>query len=197
MLKVGLTGSIATGKSYIADLFRKHHVPVLDSDAYVQKLYSEDKSFLEFVKQHFPEAIVSGHIDRALLGRMVFSDKDRLDLLESFIHPKIAQERAQFVALHRDKKFIVFDIPLLYEKDIAKKMDLVVCTYCDSALQKARALKRDKMNAQKLDQILEHQLPQSKKIKLADFAVDTGESKFKTFLRFKTIMKRLEHLHLL
>jgi len=188
MLKVGLTGSIATGKSTIAAFFIAKGVPVFDSDATVAEIYT-CHDFIDMIKAQFPTCIQNGKIDRHLLGQLVFADPQKLAQLEQLLYPKVIEARVNFIEVHAAEPLLVFDVPLLYEKHLEGEMDQVICTYCDDGIQMARALERPHMTAEKLRHILSHQLPQNKKIARADFTIDTGVAELE-------MQKAFEALHL-
>ena len=159
MLKIGLTGSIGTGKSFIANLFREKSYLVIDSDACVNEIYQTDIVFFKFIQQHFPSVIKDKIINRKKLGDIVFSDKSKLQLLESYLHPKLKIMRDHIVEAHQKELLIVFDIPLLYEKNIDAEMDIVIVTDCAVEIQKQRVLTRDDMDEVKFLNIIKTQLP--------------------------------------
>ena len=158
MLKIGLTGSIGTGKSFIANLFQEGGYLVLDSDQCVDEIYKSDQGFLKLIKKHFPETIKDKQIDRKLLGNIVFSDLQSLALLENYLHPKLKLLREAFIEKHTDQEIIIFDIPLLFEKGIDVEMDLAIVTYCDAMIQKERVVVRDKMDEAKFFKTVSMQL---------------------------------------
>lgn len=190
MLKVGLTGSIATGKSTIAALFKAKGVPVFDSDATVAEIY-QHHDFIAAITTHFPSCVHNNTIDRDLLGQLAFGDAQKLRLLEQLLYPKVIEMRENFIQTHAAAPLLVFDIPLLYEKTLEGDVDVVICTYCDDETQMARALERPHMSAEKLRHILSQQLPQTEKIKRADFTIDTGVSELEMHSAFETLYLKL------
>ncbi len=197
MLKIGLTGSIGTGKSFIANLFQEEGYLVLDSDQCVDEIYKSDQGFLKLIKKHFPETIKDKQIDRKLLGSIVFSNPQKLALLENYLHPKLKLHREAFIEKHTDQEMIIFDIPLLFEKGIDAEMDLVIVTYCDEMIQKERVSARDKMDEAKFFKIISMQLSGIKKKEKADYVIDTNGSKECSVASFKHVLAEIKHLHLL
>ena len=104
MISVGLTGSIATGKSEVAKLFAAAGIPVFDSDSEVHSLYAE-KTTRDLLGKMFPDVIVEGEIDRPRLGQRVLRSPEDLRKLESHIHPLVEKRRKHFIA-HWRKRLI-------------------------------------------------------------------------------------------
>jgi dephospho-CoA kinase len=177
MLVIGLTGSIATGKTEVAKLFSASHIPVFDADAEVHKIY-RDKSFVNMLAQHFPDAIHDGRIDRQVLGRIVLSDATKLKSLEALIHPLVRAQREKFLAKRKKEnaRFVVMDIPLLYETGQSKDVDYVVVVSTPENIQRERALARPGMTTEKLAGILRRQMPDSEKREHADFIIENAGS---------------------
>src|SRR5580693_5235448 len=108
---IGLTGSIAMGKSETARLFATEGVPVHDSDATIHKLYDKGGAAVEKIARAFPEAVKDGAVDRAALSRLVAGDAAALKRLEALVHPLVIKDRDEFLTAHRDAEIVVLDIP--------------------------------------------------------------------------------------
>ena len=177
MLVIGLTGSIAAGKTEVSKLFSAAHVPVFDADAEVHRIY-RNKSVVKMLAKHFPEAINDGEIDRQVLGRIVLSDATKLKTLEALIHPLVRTQREEFIVKWKKEnaRFVVMDIPLLYETDQSKDVDYVVVVSTPENIQRERALARPGMTTEKLAGILCRQVPDSKKREYADFIIENASS---------------------
>ena len=114
---LGLTGSIGMGKSTVAAILRDLGVPVFDADAEVHRLQGPDGALLGAIEAAFPGTTGPAGVDRAKLGAAVFGDAAALARLEAIVHPAVAEARAAFLAGQRAAPLVVFDIPLLFEKD--------------------------------------------------------------------------------
>lgn len=174
LFKLGLTGSIATGKSTVAKIFKEFDVPVFDADKAVHQIYNRQDVVAE-IANHFPKAICNGIIDRDELGRLISENSDKLASLETIIHPLVDELRQDFIKKAQESraKMAIFDVPLLFETKSENNYDAVLVTYCDADIQTNRALARPGMTKTKLKAILKRQLPQEEKIRRADFSVDT------------------------
>tara|TARA_Y100000031_G_scaffold103504_1_gene113655 strand:+ start:136588 stop:137229 length:642 start_codon:yes stop_codon:yes gene_type:complete len=176
-ISLGLTGSLAMGKSTVAGMFEDMGVPVHDSDKVVHDLLQNDKSVNAAIQKEFPNCISeNGAIDRQALGKIVFNGPMDKKKLEAILHPLVHIAQDRFFQLHKDKgtKIIMFDIPLLFETGRDNDFDHVVTVSCPKFIQRRRALKRPFMTAQKFEAILSAQMPDGEKRKKSDFIVHTG-----------------------
>ncbi|WDZ76547.1 dephospho-CoA kinase [Ensifer adhaerens] len=176
MIILGLTGSIAMGKSTTAQMFRDFGVPVNDADEVVHELYRGEA--VAPVEAAFPGTVKDGQVDRAELSRQLMVAPGRLPELEAIVHPLVRKKEQEFLAknLAAGSPFVVLDIPLLFETGAEKRVDRVAVVTCSADLQRERALKRPGMTEEKLAMILARQVPDSEKRKRADYIIDTSDS---------------------
>ncbi len=190
MIVIGLTGSIAMGKTTIAKQFARCGAAVLDSDAVVHKLLDENGAAVAEVGRLFPAARKGNAIDRRVLGQEVFGRPEKLRKLEATLHPLVRKAQDDFIrkaAAHK-KDIVVLDIPLLFETEGEKRCDYTVLVLSPAFLQKQRALARPHMTEEKLKHILARQMRNSEKIKRADFVVFTGIGKYNSLKMVKRII---------
>jgi len=174
MIVLGLTGSIASGKSTVAGMFAAAGVPVFSADRAVHALYEAGAAGP--VGAAFPEAMRNGSIDRQALAGEVLENAQSLARLEAIIHPLVRQRAGEFVAANRaaGADLVVLEIPLLFETGTSYPVDRTVVVWAAEDELRRRALARPGMDATKLDALMARQMPQDKKRALADFAIDTG-----------------------
>jgi dephospho-CoA kinase len=177
MITVGLTGSIASGKTEVAKLFAAAGIPVLDSDAEVHALYA-GKAAAELLGSVFPDVVVDGRIDRQRLGQAVLGSPEDLKKLESLIHPLVRKKQEDFIAHWQKQRasIVVLDIPLLFETGREKELDYVIVVSADEGIQRKRALARPGMTEEKLASILARQMPDAEKRGRADFVIENSGS---------------------
>lgn len=176
MFRLGLTGSIATGKSTTLRAFADLGIPVFSSDDAVHDLYRAEA--VPPVEAVFPGVTTDGAIDRGKLSAILVAHPERLKSLEAIVHPLVRARIERFLAAAEASgaKLAVVDIPLLFERGIDWGFDAVAVTVCDEAEQRRRALARPGMTVEKLDAILARQMPQAEKRARADYILDTGAS---------------------
>lgn len=185
---IGLTGSIATGKSSVSDMFRYLRIPVHDADRSVHNFLGPyGLAVLDIIAAFGNIGSLDNGIDRQKLGDIIFSDPEAKKRLELIIHPLIWQDRYNFFNHMRlqNKKIVVVDIPLLFETGSDMICDNIICVWAPYFLQRQRALHRAGMTQHKLDAILKNQLPQQTKMQLADFCLPTGLGKAYTYKLLK------------
>jgi dephospho-CoA kinase len=190
-LIIGLTGSIAMGKSTVAAMFEGEQVPVFDADAAVHILQGPTGLLVSKIEAAFPGTTGAMGVDRQKLGAAVLGDKQKLTQLESIIHPAVAKMRNAFLAENADADMIVFDIPLLFEKGGHQSVDHIVVVSAPADQQRARALSRPGMTPEKFDNILKLQTPDAEKRAKADTVIDTGRSIAETRTQVKALVKKL------
>lgn len=189
MITLGLTGSIATGKSTVAQCFIQLGVPVFDADAFVHITLDEGGSAVQKVAEIFPQALEGKKINRKILGDIVFSDKNKLKQLENIIHPMVRRAEENFLAQSRahNHKIVVLDIPLLYESGADTLCNYVIVTTVHDTIQQERAIARNSITEEKLQRIKNLQLDDEAKKAKADFVIDTSCSREELFERVKEI----------
>jgi dephospho-CoA kinase len=188
---IGLTGSIAMGKSTVAAMFEAEGVPVFDADAAVHILQGPGGALVGEIEAAFPGSTGPDGLDRQALSAAVLGDSEKLRRLEAIVHPAVAQMRAAFLVQNHAKPIIVFDIPLLFEKGGAGSVDHVVVVSAPADQQRARALARPGMSVEKFEHILKLQMPDAEKRRRADSIIDTGQSIAETQRQVQALVKKL------
>ena len=193
MIVLGLTGSLAMGKSTAAAFLMRMGLPLHDADAAVHDLLGPKGDAVAEVEAAFPGTRRGDEIDRRALGRLVFRDPKALARLESILHPQVRAKALEFLKLQRRRgcRIAVLDIPLLFETGGEKLCDAVIVVTAPRFLQESRALSRPGMTREKLAGIRARQMPESDKRRRADFVVRTGRDKGYTFRQLRRIVRCL------
>lgn len=177
MIIIGLTGMIASGKTTVSDMFTARSIPVHNADKVVHHLLGPHGAAIAKIKAAFGAEIgdVEIGVDRGKLGALVFANDTARTTLESILHPMVSDDRDRFLQKHRQAgtRFVVLDIPLLFETGGDEICDYVIVTNAHADTIRQRALSRAGMSADKLDGILQNQMPADEKIKRADVVLDT------------------------
>tara|TARA_B110000444_G_C18742621_1_gene548736 strand:- start:77 stop:676 length:600 start_codon:yes stop_codon:yes gene_type:complete len=180
MVVIGLTGSIAMGKSATSKIFKSYGVPVFNADDCVHQLIGPNGKLVSLIGQRFIGTLEKNKnsqcINRVILGNIVFKDKKKKKELESIIHPQVSIERKKWKeqAQRQRSKAICYDVPLLYETKGEKLCNFVVVVSAPLFVQKHRALNRADMTEKKFNNILKNQISDKEKRKRADFIVNSG-----------------------
>ena len=190
MWTVGLTGSIASGKSTVLEMFRELGVPVFSSDDAVHELYRGEA--VTPIEAAFPGTTHNGEVDRSALSR-VLRQPGQLKVLEAIVHPLVRARVADFVAdaENTGAALAVVDVPLLFESDHDYGLDRIAVTLASEATIRERALKRPGMSVEKLDAILARQMPQAEKKRRADYIFETDRPMAETRAAVDALVRAL------
>lgn len=184
VLRVALTGGIATGKSYCLTRFAERGAPTFDADVFAHKALAPNTPGYDAVVKRFGRGVLqpNGEIDRAELARIVFSaDQARRDL-EGIVHPAVyAAVSTWFAGLERGASHSgpamgIADIPLLYETGHDRDFDKVIVCACLPGLQLSRLMKRNRLTEDEAKQRIAAQMPMAEKTRRADYVIDTSGS---------------------
>ena len=194
MLKVALTGGIATGKSYVLEQFRRRGVPCLDADELAHGVMKAGTEATAAIAERFGDVLApDGAVDRKKLGPIVFADAATRRDLEAIVHPAVHRSiTAGLRAFERigGSPVAVVDIPLLYETGRATEFDRVVATVCSPAMQVDRLRARG-LSPDAAAQRLAAQLPAEDKAQRADFVIRTEGSFLETTAQVDSVLREL------
>lgn len=187
---IGLTGGIATGKSTVAQLFRKNGFVIIDADQLVKNVYATTEA-LQFVSTNFNSAIVDGKIDFKKLRQLVFGSPSNQQIVENFIYSKLPGEFVKTYESLPPAEFIIYDVPLLFEKKLDQKIDSSICVYCPRILQLDRLMKRDHIEKDLAESILDKQMDIEEKRKLSDLIIENVAGLEELERKFQQILVEL------
>ena len=174
MIKIGITGNIAAGKSEAEKLLSEYKYPVIDTDRITHFLLENSKSVREKIFSSFDGYDFlneSGCIDRQKLGKIVFNNSELLKRLENIIHPEVIDEVLKFFNKNRDEKLVFVSVPLLYEINCAYLFDKVILVYSDDKIREERLIKYRNFSRNDALLRMRSQISQEKKIKSADYVI--------------------------
>lgn len=189
---LGLTGSIAMGKSTAAAMLRRMGVPVHDADAVVHALSRPGGAALPAIRAAFPDlALADGGIDRAALSQRAFAEPAVLRKLEAILHPLVRAAEGRFLRLQRARRapLVVLDIPLLYETEGEKRCDAVLVVSAPRLVQVQRALSRPGMSPEKFAAIEAKQMPDAEKRRRGEIVIPTGRGKRATWVALRRALR--------
>ncbi|MFL6466992.1 MAG: dephospho-CoA kinase [Pyrinomonadaceae bacterium] len=199
MLKVGLTGSIAVGKSFVCDIFRELGPHVLDADETAREVVEPGTVGLERIVREFGIEILDsvGKLDRKRLGAIVFGDETKRKLLNSIVHPLVIERQNGWLAQRETedpKGIAIVDAALMIESGGYKRFDKMIVVWCETDIQLARLVERDGFSLKEARKRIHSQMPQDEKKKFADFLIDTSRGADDTRLQVVETFRRLRHL---
>jgi dephospho-CoA kinase len=175
VLRVGLTGGIASGKSAVAGMFAALGVPLLDTDQIAREVVAPGTPGHAAVRAAFGEGVIGadGNLDRAKLRALVFEDSGARRRLEDLLHPSIrAATLVRLAALEAPYAIVV--VPLLVETDFAALVDRVLVVDCSRETQLERVMRRDSMSRRSAESILSAQVDRAARLEAADDVIDNS-----------------------
>ncbi|TKS57789.1 MAG: dephospho-CoA kinase [Nitrospira sp.] len=177
MILVGLTGGVATGKSTVAKMFKQCGAVVIDADELVREVVTPGKPAWREIVKTFGKAILNPDhtLNRRELGAVVFRNRTKLRQLEQIIHPRVAREQARLtkeIARKHPKAVVIYDVPLLFEAGIDKRVDQTIVVTADRNTQIVRLKKRNGLSRVEAIRRIRTQMPLTKKVRLADIVID-------------------------
>jgi dephospho-CoA kinase len=192
MFRLGVTGSIATGKSTVLEALADFGARVSSADAIVHELYAGPA--VGAVEALFAGVAVDGVIDRARLAAALAAEPRRLAELEAVVHPMVRTRIARFMdeAEADGAAIAAVEVPLLFESGYDYGFDAVAVTVCEEAEQRRRALARPGMTVEKLQTILARQMPQAEKRERADYVIDTTGPEDETRRTVKAMVAKIQ-----
>lgn len=188
MLKVGITGSIAVGKSYVCEVLRELGCPVLDADVTAREVVAPRTDGLAEVVRVFGDRVLTaeGALDRKAMAEIVFADEAKRNLLNSIVHPLVIDKQNAW--LDRQTGAIAFvDAALMIESGGYRRFDKIVVVWCEADIQLRRLMARDALDESTAKQRIAAQMPQDEKKRHADHLIDTSNG-------FKDTRRQVEAL---
>ncbi|ERM19189.1 dephospho-CoA kinase [Brevibacillus laterosporus] len=181
---LGLTGGIASGKSTVAAMLRERGVTVIDADLIAREVVEVGKPAYNGIVKNFGTSVLdeTGALNRAVLGEMIFSDREKRMVLNEIVHPEVRKEmRLQAtLAQERGERLVFMDIPLLYESKLTYMVDRVVVVYVPESVQFIRLMERDEFDEEQAKKRLRAQMNIEEKRKLANYVIDNQGSRSDT-----------------
>ncbi len=180
MLKVGLTGGIACGKTVVRRRLEERGIPTLDADAVVHRLLQSGTDVTRRIAESFGSAVIAsdGSVDRKALGAIVFTDEEARRKLNAVVHPGVWREIERFFEERKKASdpVAVVDAALMIETGSYRRYDLLVVVHCLPELQRERLMARDGLSREDALRRIRSQMPIEEKRPLADFLIDTSGS---------------------
>ncbi len=176
MLRVALTGGIATGKSYVREQFAALGVPTADADRFAREAVEPGTAALAAIVSRFGPAVLQsdGRLDRRRLGEIVFADAGARRDLEQIVHPVVREASAVwFSGLPPATSVAIYDVPLLFEAAREREFDRIVVAACEPATQLRRLMLRDQLTREQAEARIASQWPLAGKIRRAHHVIHT------------------------
>ena len=172
MIKVGITGGIGVGKTYISNILKKMGFSVFSSDQVSKKIVLENTFVRDQIREFFGEDIIENDkISREKLAIQVFSNREKLKKLNEIVHPFVKKEFDNWMSKRYDEKVVFKEAAILFEANSQKNLDYVVCVSAKLQDRINRVMQRDKVDSDSVEKRISMQMPQNEKEKLSDFVI--------------------------
>lgn len=193
MIKIAISGNIASGKSAVEKILTDIGYPIIDTDKIVHELYEKSETFCSQINSNFGmyDIFSDGKIDKKKLAKIVFSDKKLLKKLEFIIHPIVEDKIKTFFDKNRNNKLVFTAIPLLYEANFTHLFDKVIFIAADDSIRLQRLVTKRNFSKEDAIKRMTAQMPQEEKIKLADYTIQNNSTLDDLKLQIKIILDKL------
>jgi len=196
MLKVGLTGSIAVGKSFVVSVLAELGCVVFDADKVAHSVMEPNQPAYNDLLKEFGEGILSldGAIDRAKLGAIVFADAERRRRLNEIVHPRVIEAQNQLLAeaeARQPRGIAIIDAALMIESGGYKRFDKLIVVFCERETQVARLMARNQITREDAERRISAQMSSEEKRRYADYEIDTSGTFAETRQRVVSVYQQL------
>ncbi len=179
MLKVGLTGGIATGKSFVLSVLRELGCEAMDADQTAREVVEPGQPAFNEIVAHFGQEVVGedGKLNRAKLGAIIFNNPAEREKLNSIVHPRVFEAQARWmveVERRNPQAIVIIDAALMIETGSYRRFDKVVVVHCEPDIQLQRLMERNNLTKEEAVARISSQMPSAEKLKFADFAINTS-----------------------
>lgn len=193
MMKIGLTGGIASGKSTVSDWLRAHHYPLIDADRIAREVVASGEPGLSAIVSAFGQNIVlkNGTLNRQALGKLIFSDEKKRRQLNEILHPLIRERIKSKIKQFQDSgvRAVFLDIPLLFEGSLDQWTDKTIVVYVSKDNQLRRLMSRNHLTEQEALARIDSQMSLEEKRRRADEVIDNNGSVEETERQLQSILR--------
>ncbi|OFY87951.1 MAG: dephospho-CoA kinase [Bacteroidetes bacterium RIFCSPLOWO2_12_FULL_35_15] len=177
MLKIGITGGIGSGKTTVCRLFELLGAHIFNADLEAKKMLDNDPEVKDAVLNKFGSAIIdnTGIIDKKKLGTLVFNDKEKLEELNSIVHPAVAKHFEDWCLQQKSSNYILQEAAILFESGAFKQVEKVITVVAPLELKIKRAMQRDAVSREQVEERIKNQMSEDEKIKRSQFIIYNDE----------------------
>ena len=191
-MNIGITGSIACGKSTVSEYLIAKGYTIIDADKLGHLALTSNDIKRKLAEKFGDEILENNEINREKLGKLVFGNDDNLKILNSIIHPKIKELILKLQEEHKDEDLVFLDIALLYEANFVDLVEKVAVVYVDEGVQLERLMTRNSLSKEEALKRIESQMSPQEKASLGDFVINNSYSKEDTFQQIDEILEKLK-----
>ena len=194
MLKVGLTGNIASGKSIVQSYLEKKGIPVIDADWICHRLMDNNEEVIEKVTKLFEGKDIfldDGRLGRHKIGLIVFANPEKMEALEKILHPLVEKKLQEFFEEHENEEIVVASVPLLFESNMQNMFDRTILVCADKKLRLQRLMNRNGYSLEHAIERINTQVSQEEKRYMADFIIENNNDLVELETQINKTIERL------
>ena len=192
ILIIGITGSIACGKSLVSNYLREKGYTIIDADKIGHMALENDEVKKQLVNKFGKSILKDNEVNRITLGKLVFENNENLKELNNIIHPQIRKNISEQIQVHKNEKLVFVDVPLLFEAKFDDLVEKIIVISLDEKIQLERLMNRNSLSKEEAVQRIKSQIPVREKEKLGDYVVDNSFTQENTYSQVDRILEKLK-----
>lgn len=192
ILIIGITGSIACGKSLVSNYLQEKGYTIIDADKIGHMALENDEVKKQLVNKFGKSILKDNEVNRVNLGKLVFENNENLKELNNIIHPQIRKNISEQIQVHKNEKLVFVDVPLLFEAKFDDLVEKIIVVSLDEKIQLERLMNRNSLSKEEALQRIKSQIPVREKEKLGDYVVDNSFTQENTYKQVDRILEKLK-----
>ena len=192
ILIIGITGSIACGKSLVSNYLQEKGYTIIDADKIGHMVLENDEVKKQLVNKFGKSILKDNEVNRVTLGKLVFENNENLKELNNIIHPQIRKNISEQIQVHKNEKLVFVDVPLLFEAKFDDLVEKIIVISLDEKFQLERLMNRNSLSKEEALQRIKSQIPVREKEKLGDYVVDNSFTQENTYKQVDRILEKLK-----
>lgn len=189
---IGITGSIACGKSLVSNYLQEKGYTIIDADKIGHMALENDEVKKQLVNKFGKSILKDNEVNRVTLGKLVFENNENLKELNNIIHPQIRKNISEQIQVHKNEKLVFVDVPLLFEAKFDDLVEKIIVISLDEKIQLERLMNRNSLSKEEALQRIKSQIPVREKEKLGDYVVDNSFTQENTYNQVNRILEKLK-----
>lgn len=192
ILIIGITGSIACGKSLVSNYLQEKGYTIIDADKIGHMALENDEVKKQLVNKFGKSILKDNEVNRVTLGKLVFENNENLKELNNIIHPQIRKNISEQIQVHKNEKLVFVDVPLLFEAKFDDLVEKIIVISLDEKIQLERLMNRNSLSKEEALQRIKSQILVREKEKLGDYVVDNSFTQENTYKQVDRILEKLK-----
>ena len=192
ILIIGITGSIACGKSLVSNYLQEKGYTIIDADKIGHMALENDEVKKQLVNKFGKSILKDNEVNRVTLGKLVFENNENLKELNNIIHPQIRKNISEQLQVHKNEKLVFVDVPLLFEAKFDDLVEKIIVISLDEKIQLERLMNRNSLSKEEALQRIKSQILVREKEKLGDYVVDNSFTQENTYKQVDRILEKLK-----